>query len=287
MPKAPCLARAALFLAACAPGSRPAPGDGAPEAEAFPRRVAVLGPSTVENLLALGLGERIAAVDDYTRHPATAALRRVGGQFNPRVEAIAALRPDLVLLQGAHPELEHVCRGLGLPFRAFQTDAWASWEEEIRCLGALFGVPERASALIREKRGELRRIPRLPAPLRCLVVVARRPDAAGGLVVAGGGSFLTELLAAAGASNAFAGNPRNYFDLAEEALIRAAPEAILELRPGETGAEAAARAVWERDFPALPAVRAGRVHVLAEDFALLPGPRMPETARLLADKLAR
>lgn len=242
----------------------------------------VLGPSTVENLFALGLGERVVAVDDYTVLPEAAGRPRVGGQFNPDFEAITALRADLVLTQGEFPALGR----LGLPVLSFKTDSWARWEEELTALGARFGAAAAATRLIEAKRGELAAVARAAHPVSCLLVVGRKPGEAAGLVVAGAASFLNELLAAAGGRNVFADNPRNYFDLSEEALIRAAPAAIFEFRPGEPEAAAAeARAAWQRSFPTLPAVRDGRIHVLTADFVLIPGPRMPEIARLLAAHL--
>lgn len=265
-----------LALAAC---SR----DGATAAERVPERVVVLGPSTVETLFALGLGSRVVAADDYTVWPEAAALPRVGGQFNPNFEAITAQAPDLVIIQGEFPELARVCASLGIRLLSLKTDTWAAWEDEVRQLGDLFRVPQAAEDLVRTRRAELAAIPRASTPLPCLLVVGRKPGEAAGLVVVGAGSFLNELLAAAGGRNAFADNPRNYFDLSEEALIRAAPEVIFEFRPGE--AESAAtetRSAWQRSFPDLPAVRNSRIHVLTEDFILLPGPRMPEIARILA-----
>jgi iron complex transport system substrate-binding protein len=44
--------------------------------------------------------------------------------------------------------------------------------------------------------------------------------------------------------------------------------------------------VW-RQLPALPAVRRGRVHIIADDRLAIPGPRVAESARLIAEALAR
>ncbi len=247
----------------------------------YPTRVVVLGPSTVENLVALGLADRLVGVSDYCVEPAAKGLPRVGGQIDPALERIAALRPDLVIVQGRLPELGRWCERAGVAFLPLHTDRWSSWLEELRTLGNRFGVPDRAAALAARAEAELAdlrdRVPTDRRPARCLLVVGRRAGEASGLVVAGGRSFLSELLTAAGGDNVFADNDRDYFDLNEEALVRAAPEVIFELVPGS---KEDPLPLWRHAFPSLPAVREGRVRVLCQPFVLLPGPRMIETARL-------
>ncbi|MFN6194070.1 MAG: helical backbone metal receptor, partial [Planctomycetota bacterium] len=64
-----------------------------------PRRIVSLVPSTTETVCAFGARERLVGCTRYCTEPA-AALRgvaRIGGTKNPKRDAIAALRPDLVL----------------------------------------------------------------------------------------------------------------------------------------------------------------------------------------------
>ena len=281
-------AAAALLASACAPeGSATAPAGSV----AVPERVVVLGPSSAETLFALGLGATVVGVSDYCVAPQAAGLPRLGGQLNPDLERIAALDPDLVITQGEFPELERFLRGLGIDYLPLKTDSWASFEAEAAVIGRTFGVEDDAAALVAEIAAELQALRAdsrgagrdgIPA----LLVVGRRPGEAAGLLVAGGASFLNEMLHAAGGRNVFADNDGNYFDLSEEALIKAAPEVIFELRPGEPDTEGVLLEAWRRSFPRLPAVRSGRVHLLRQDYVLLPGPRMPLTARLFAELLS-
>ncbi len=64
-----------------------------------PQRVVSLVPSVTESLFDLGLGSAVVGVTDYCIYPAqaTARLPKVGGPKNPAIEAILALRPDLVI----------------------------------------------------------------------------------------------------------------------------------------------------------------------------------------------
>jgi len=64
-----------------------------------PERIVSLVPSWTEGLFALGLGSRVVGVTEYCVHPAheVALVPKVGGTKNPDLDAIAGLRPDLVI----------------------------------------------------------------------------------------------------------------------------------------------------------------------------------------------
>ena len=69
---------------------------------AAPRRIVSLVPSVTEILFALGAEERLVGVTDFCDFPAAARRKpRVGGMVAPSLEAIVALRPDLVALTSA------------------------------------------------------------------------------------------------------------------------------------------------------------------------------------------
>jgi ABC-type Fe3+-hydroxamate transport system substrate-binding protein len=65
-----------------------------------PQRVVSLVPSVTESLFDLNIGSRVIGVTDYCTRPAEAVQRlpKLGGTKNPNVEAIIALRPDLVMM---------------------------------------------------------------------------------------------------------------------------------------------------------------------------------------------
>ncbi len=65
-----------------------------------PQRVVSLVPSVTESLFDLNIGSRVIGVTDFCTRPAEAVRRlpRLGGTKNPNVEAIIALRPDLVIM---------------------------------------------------------------------------------------------------------------------------------------------------------------------------------------------
>lgn len=254
----------------------------------LPERVIVLGPSSAETLFSMGLGDKVVGVSDYCVWPEAKNLPRLGGQINPNRERITALQPDLIITQGEFPDLERFLRDQGIATLPFKTDTWSEWRSEVRSIGQYFHCPERAQQLLVAKEQDLETV-RLrmrdvlgssPSLVPTLLVVGRFSEEATGMTVAGGGSFLNEMLSLAGGRNVFAANPRDYFDLSEEEVIAAAPHVILELKPGADADKDDILELWQTSFPGVPAVKNRRVHLLTEDYILLPGPRMPEIANL-------
>src|SRR5262245_26024187 len=92
MSKGPMRAQAAaLALSIALPAAAAAAGPA--------RRVVSLTPSLTAIALALGAREQLVGVDDYSaRDPGAAGLPTVGGLYDPSLEAVVALVPDLVML---------------------------------------------------------------------------------------------------------------------------------------------------------------------------------------------
>ena len=73
-----------------------------------PERIVSLSPSSTEILFAIGAGPKVVGVTDYCNYPTeldskieSEEIAKVGGYWNPSVETIAALKPDLVLVSTA------------------------------------------------------------------------------------------------------------------------------------------------------------------------------------------
>ncbi len=67
---------------------------------AQPQRIVSTAPSITELLYALGLGDNVAGVTRFCRYPPEAQLKpKIGDYTSPNLESIAALRPDLVIVQ--------------------------------------------------------------------------------------------------------------------------------------------------------------------------------------------
>jgi iron complex transport system substrate-binding protein len=248
-------------------------------AEAEPaRRVVSLNPSLTAMAVALGAREQLVGVDDYSaRMPEVAGLPRVGGLYDPSLEAVVGLAPDLVVLvvsaeqRGFRERLE----ALGVRTLALAPVSFDEVLRAIETLGERLGregaAAERVRA-IRDVRARVETAARELPVLRGVLVLQRDP-----LFVAGAGTFVDEMLAALRVENLARRQPGPWPRLAREWLLAAAPELILDAAPEPEPAAA----YWAR-WPSLPAVAEGRVAEVPQGITTLPGPALDEALLVLA-----
>jgi iron complex transport system substrate-binding protein len=258
------------------------PGRGA-EAPPVARRVVSLNPSLTETLVAIGAGRALVGVDEYSARlqPEVRSLPTVGGLFNPSLEAVVALEPDLVVLvPGAQQrDLAHRLETLGVAVLPLPNITLEQVLDSIEMLGKRVGRAAEARAHVARIRAAWREVEREAAGrprVRTVLVIQRDP-----LYVVGRGSFIDAMLRAAGGENPAAVFPEPYPRAAVEWLIEAAPQVILD---ASDDPEPSARH-WAR-WPSLPAVDAGRT-VSIPPAVVLPGPHLDRSLRLLADAIHR
>jgi iron complex transport system substrate-binding protein len=124
-------------------------------------------------------------------------------------------------------------------------------------------------------------------PSTLLVFFGREPGTLRGIVASAGVGFMHDMLVAAGGADVLQDVARERLQVSVEVLLARAPEVIIEVHPsgGWTPERFAhERAVWT-GLPALPAARSGRIYILADDRFAIPGPRVAEAIRLLAQAL--
>lgn len=284
------LAVALALLAGCsgpaAPGGSEGsePGAGATTAapHGSPRRLLALAPNLAEIAFALGLGPRVVGVSDYTTWPPAAVkLPRLGGLFDPNVERMVALEPDLALLLPSQEDVAERLRGVGVDTLTVPMESLEDLDRAIVRIARRCGVPTAGEALGARLGKELAPRPVAGAPAT-VISIDRPPGRTEDLLVAGPGTYLQELLARLGAANAFADAPVRYPQVGMEEVLGRAPGLIVELQPHPLTAAARGRllADWRR-FPTLPAVAAGHLTVISGSETMLIGPRLPDLYRRL------
>lgn len=255
-----------------------------------PQRIVCGTPAVAETVFALGLGDRVVGVSDYTIYPPDAeAVAGVGGWANPNRERLLMLRPDLIISQGRHETLAAFARAYGIRFHTVKLDTLADVHAAIDGIAGILGVPERGVALNADIRRAIRSfsetIPTGP-PKRVLLLIGRTSGSLTGLGTVGPGTFLDDMIRVAGGTNVFGDAMGAYPQVSKETLLVRAPEVILEINPGGLAAETIdrLRADWQV-MGDLPAVRDGRIHYLTNDYLLIPGPRMGLIAGVFAEAI--
>lgn len=273
-----------LFVAA------PSARDGTPQDAARPARIISLVPAVTEMLFAIGAGPQVIAVSSFDEYPPDVrSLQRVGALLDPDLERILSLRPDLVVVYETQTDLRQQLARAGIPTFGYQHAGLADITETIRRIGSRVSREKEAAAAIARISASLdeirRRVADRPRP-RTLVVFGRESGALRGIYASGGYGFIHDMLEAAGGENIFADVQRESIQATSELILARRPDVILELRAGDMSAERRTRelAVWQ-SLPAVPAVRSGRVMLITDPRAVVPGPRVAEGTQLIARAL--
>jgi iron complex transport system substrate-binding protein len=239
-----------------------------------------LTPSVEETLFALGLGKRVVGVGDYCLWPPEArALPQLGGLFNANLERIVSLKPDLAVLIPSERDLGGKLGRVGISSLIVKNENLADVEQSFREIARRCGVPAEGERLAAQWKQDL-----APQPLswkpKVMLSVGRQSGRLVDVLAAGPGTFFDDLLVRMGGVNAFADAPTRYPQVSLEEVMARAPDVILELRSDPLPPDVTAQLLKDWDqLPQSPAVRQRHVAVLAGDYVVIPGPRLPRLYR--------
>jgi iron complex transport system substrate-binding protein len=242
------------------------------------RRIVSLIPTTTEILVSGGLADRVVGRTEWCDWPAAAeSIPSVGGGFPPNIEAVAARRPDLVVLyHTAGNRLVAVqLESLGIPVLQLRTDRVADVARAARLLEQLTdaaGVLERVARDFERGLAEASNERPTGAPARPLVLLLAWPDPT---VALGAGAFMSELLDLAGGRNAFGDVASASAPISIEAIVARDPVSVFL-------ADANAAGLLTRpEWHVVRAVRTGQVFTPLEPALTRAGLRAPIAVRRL------
>lgn len=247
------------------------------------RRIVSLSPHTTENLFAAGAGAYIVGVVSYSDFPAAAAkIRRVGDANNLDLEAIVALRPDLIVAWdsgNSKGQIEKL-QQLGLVVYASEPRRINDVPVDIEALGRLAGTEpaaRQAAATFRATYAQLRKQYAERRSVSVFFEIWNRP-----LMTINGSHLISDVISLCGGKNVFAEVSALAAEINTEAVMVADPQVIIVSSAGER------RAPWLdewRRMSQLQAVKKGRLFAVRPDLITRPTPRILDGARMICEQL--
>jgi ABC-type Fe3+-hydroxamate transport system substrate-binding protein len=266
-------------------------------------RVVSLVPSVTESLFDLGLGSRLIAATDFCVHPAlqVAALPRIGGTKNVRLDEVIALKPDLVIAnkeENSRSDVEALLAA-GLP-------VWVTFPHTVaESIELLWDIVRRFDIVAQGHRlAALEKVYEWSAaasdnstPARTFCPIWRSHNQGEWWMTINGDTYVSDIIRVCGGENIFAGRDRRYplaadlnpaqAELARtdaeardtryprvtlDEIIAAQPEVIL--LPSEPYAFNQVDYEYWTQFTDLPAVQSKRVHLVDGSLLTWHGTRL-------------
>ena len=248
-------------------------------------RIVSLSPHLTELLYDAGAGSRVVGAIESSDFPAAArALPRIGSDAGINLEAVLALRPDLIVAWPNPGSVKAVDRlaALGLPVFRSEPRELDDIARTLERLGVLAGTEAHAAreaASFRERAALLARRYAGRAPVRVFYQVWDRP-----LMTVNGQHVISKVIRLCGGENVFAALPMIAPEIDREAVLKANPEVIVG--SGAGGERPAWLDAWKA-FPGLRAVERGQLYSIPPELIQRHTPRLLDGAERLCGLLER
>ncbi|MBM2824480.1 MAG: Cobalamin-binding protein [Dehalococcoidales bacterium] len=249
----------------------------------IPQRIVSHVPSITETLFALGLGEKVVGVDDYSDYPEEAKSKQsVGNYFNPSIESIVALEPDLVLTDGHSDSIKQL-DNLGINYLVMDPKDMDGIFRNIELLGKVAGIEGRARKLIDDMKKEITGVlDRVKGAPRVRVLHILDATDLSNPWTAGPGSFLDAFITMAGGENIAAKAPAPWVQFSIERIVSADPEIII--LPTTHGSASTLPEMLKTNpaWRGITAVKQGRIYTVDADLVDRSGPRIVQGLKEIA-----
>lgn len=244
--------------------------------ERSPQRIVSVLPSLTETVCALGQCQRLVGVDRYSNFPDSVRnLPQVGGGIDPNIEAIVALKPDVVLMATSARGAERL-QSMGIKVLALEPMSHADVRRVLDRVGELLQVNDAQHVWRVIDASVLAAAQSLPPKARGARVYF---EVNSGPYAAGEASFIGETLSRLQVRNIVPAALGPFPKLNPEFVVRANPDVIMVGDRNFAGMDA--RPGWA----GMRAMQAKRVCIFSaeqSDTLVRPGPRMAEGARIMA-----
>jgi iron complex transport system substrate-binding protein len=252
-----------------------------------PIRIVSLAPTATEMLFAIGAGDQVVAVDDFSNYPEEAPITDLSG-FEPNIESIAAYEPDLVVVSDDINDVVASLAAIGIP--VLHNPAAVTLDDtyaQIELLGQATGHPDESFELVASMREEIDLL---------VSAVPETPEAYtyyheldGSFFTVTSATFIGQIYDMAGLVNIAdeaEGAEAGYPQLSAEYILEADPDLVFLADTkccDESLETVAARPGWD----VMTAVTSGGVVELDDDIASRWGPRVVDHLEIIVEEVQR
>ncbi len=241
-------------------------------------RVVSLAPNLTEIAFAVGGGDKIVGDTSYCNYPEGAKeVAKVGDTIKPNIEAIVALKPQVVLVSTAS-QLESFTNALtaqGIKVYVSDPNSIEEIYKSILNIGTILGEKEEAQELIKTMKVRISEVAKRvkDEPLVSTFVQIDRS-----LYTVGGGSFISDIVKDAGGKLSTEDETDAYFKISKERATSLNPDAIIITDSPDNDSPSDV-------FDDSNAVKTKTILKMNPDILSRPGPRSVDAIEVIADFL--
>tara|TARA_R110002050_G_scaffold9504_2_gene33425 strand:- start:1858 stop:2769 length:912 start_codon:yes stop_codon:yes gene_type:complete len=255
------------------------------------QRIISLSPSITETLFALGLGDNLVAVTDYCDFPDVVnTLPKVGGFINPNLEAILALQPDLVIMLAKQQRVVEQLQQLNIQTLPVFNTSLDDIKQTIADIGQQTQHQQQANKLLDKINQKITFIAEKTKDLArpsVMITMGHSLDSEHmkQIFIAGQHDFYNDLITLAGGQNVYQAQQPSVPSLSVEGIMQLNPQIIFDIYPEADDHNSDLDQVLRQwhNLKYVDAIKNNRIHLIEQNYATIPGPRI----FLLLDQLAR
>jgi iron complex transport system substrate-binding protein len=257
---------------------------------AYPERIVSLAPSNTQVLFAVGAEDNVVGVTDYDHYPynftawiEAGNMTSIGNYYQPAVEPIVALNPDLVLASLGSVETADQLRTLGYNVLTLTPTDLDGIMKNMITVGKATNHETEATEMVNDMQQ------RIDAVVNGVKQATTKPKVyheiwSDPYMSVGKGTFVDNAIKLAGGQNIFENATNAYPEVSSEAVIEQNPDIIVF--PTQMGVESfwgdfetvANRPGWS----SINAVKNDKMYAVNGDIIDEPGPRQVDSLEILA-----
>lgn len=237
---------------------------------AEPLKIVALAPHITEMLFAIGAGDEVVAVSDYSDYPeAAVSIPRVANFASINIEAVLALQPDVVIgwQSGNPPEDLKRLKQFGINVVMSDPLTLADIAKELRMLGELTHhqvQAEQQALQFEQQLSAMQQQYKAAKSIKVFFAMGTTP-----LSTVANKAWPQQILTLCGADNPFAEVKGDYPQVGIEQVVDSQPDVIIQAAGGNIKPDFS---YW-RKFSAIPAVKQQQYLAVNADFLYRTTPR--------------